>query len=196
MNAPNRRTWVSQIWVSHPPSNLVSGSFPNDDVRREYLLGILLPELNKLEFPSTGAKWGYLIKTERDPDFVPSDIICWPDTREHFDVLTDSGSTWIDDGVMTNPEWMIGFTDSTPPLPNPDPVPPIPDPINDLQQQINELKAVIEANRLRMEAINSKFVGESENLNVHKPLPLYVGTGVGRLFGINIPVVVESKPKI
>jgi hypothetical protein len=196
MNAPNRSQWIEQIWISHPPTSLVNGLFPNDDVRREYLLGILLPELNKLEFSSTGLRWGYLIKTERDPDFVPSDVIVWPDTREHFDVLRGQpdGPSWQVLGVMQNPEWIIGFTDSTPPVPPLPTDPPVPP--NDFQQQIDALKAVVEANRLRMEAINSRFDSESLNLNVHKPLPDYIGTGVGRLFGINIPVVVESKPKV
>jgi hypothetical protein len=194
MEAPNRSEWVNNIWATKPPSTLIGGSFPNDDVRREYLLGVLLPELNKLEFQATGLRWGYLIKVERDPDFIPSDIICWPDTRVHYDVLTNSGPAWQDDGPMQD-VWAIGFTDSTPPVP---PVPPDPPPA-DLQVQINHLTAMIDANRLRMEAINSRFDFESNTVNVHKPLPDYegIGEGQGKIFGIKFPVAVTvtSRPK-
>lgn len=120
MNAPNREIEVHQIWNSHPPINLDGSpftAFADDDVRRIYLLAVLLPKLQKVD-----SDWGYLIKGS---DFIPSDIIVWHPTMEHFDVLTGNDVAWQPRGVVTNPDWRFGTLDSpaippivVPPTPN------------------------------------------------------------------------------
>lgn len=75
-----------------------------DQDHKRDLLGIIIRTLNT-DNPGDGNNWGFLKKTDQG-DFIPSDIIVWNPSREHFDVLTDTGPTWIADGVLTNPAWI------------------------------------------------------------------------------------------
>lgn len=75
----------------------------NEDHKRD-LLGVVIRELNR-QFPADGNNWGFLSKTDRDPDFTPADILMWNPTRDHIDVLSDTGPVWIPRGVPV-PEWI------------------------------------------------------------------------------------------
>jgi hypothetical protein len=64
--------------------------------------------------------------------------------------------------------------------------------VANLERELILVQQQAEQDRARMEAINARFDGESSDLNVHKPLPAYEGSG--RLFGF--PVTVISYPKV
>jgi len=73
----------------------------NDARRLTFLREILIPTLNRTD----GGKWGLLKKTNQG-DRIPCDVLVWRDTREHFDVLTGVGATWLAFGVLVNPAWV------------------------------------------------------------------------------------------
>lgn len=76
-----------------------------DEEHKRELLRLIVRELNSTN-PGDGNNWGLLTKTERDPDFIPADILVWKPTLEHLDVLTDTGATWINNGPIVNPAWV------------------------------------------------------------------------------------------
>ena len=90
MSAPDRSSEVATIVGAHKA--LLDG---NEDHRRQVLV-FICDELNSDDH----GQWGVLSKDDRDPPFIPSDIIVWRQSREHFDVLTDSGPTWIPRGPI------------------------------------------------------------------------------------------------
>jgi len=119
--APDRSDIVRAIFEQIPPPGWDEQPFfTNDDVRREYLLQTLIPELNK-RTPQDQGKWGGLIK---NGTFVPSDIVVWQDTREHWDVLTNTGPSWGYDGVIDgNWSWLQVLATGGGLPPEPEPIP-------------------------------------------------------------------------
>lgn len=188
MNAPDRSAWVMEIWKNYPPVMLVNGAFPSDEERRVYLLDVLLPRLRGREPYGT---WGCLIKTDQN-DKIPADIAVWKDTKEHFDVLTDTGPIWKPHGPAKK-AWIFGDVSTIPYgdewKPPPPPDPPAVDLMGRLEALEFEVKLLKEnkADKSRVEAINKRFADESENFNVHYPLPDYVGSRFG--------ITITSKPK-
>jgi hypothetical protein len=60
----------------------------------------LCGDLNGLD----GGRWGLLLKNDGR---IPADILVWRPTREHFDVLSDFGPAWQNDGVIAdNWNWL------------------------------------------------------------------------------------------
>lgn len=121
MIAPNRAADVRRLCIGHtdafgPPDAT------NDARRLDFLRTWLIPALNLLD----GGKWGCLRKNDMGGK-IPCDVIVWQDTREHFDVLTGTGPTWIPHGVLSNPAWVWEpvTVSPEPPLPAP-PAPPGP----------------------------------------------------------------------
>lgn len=76
-------------------------------------------------------------------------------------------------------------------IPEPPEPPANPPPSDNLTTRVAQLEAQVLANANRVEAINARFDTESRLLNVHKPLPDYVGTF--SIFGYR--VTVTSRPK-
>lgn len=185
MNAPNREAEVVKIWDTAFPQG---HTFSGDDERRVFLLDTLIPELNKLD----EGQWGSLIKTDRTPPFIPSDIVVWQDSREHFDVLTDHGPAWQPDGVMDNPSWVwgaVGTRTSTgtepDPLPSTSPTPPV-----DLTGIVDQLKNLT----LMTEALIQYIIGTTTTthqtlagitLQQHKSLR-------GKVFGVNVTLTPDA----
>lgn len=103
---PNRKDEVRDL-VSHYRA-LLDGS----DDKGRVVTGLMCNDLNRLD----GGQWGMLIKNDRNPPFVPYDILVWKPTREHFDVLSGVNPMWIDDGVI-RPEWgwLVCPTSAEPP---------------------------------------------------------------------------------
>lgn len=144
--------------------------------------------------------------TSGEPGYADGYIIHVP-TGYGADILKDAGNT---NGPAWQPEteeaernlksWKDPLFDPAVMSGEP-PTPPGPEPPNhdELEQRVTDLEAAVtilatqaEQDRARMEAINTRFDGESSDLNVHKPLPPYEGSG--RLFGF--PVTVISYPKV
>ena len=82
MSAPDRSREVKDIFNSNPPA-----PFASDEVRQEYLLSVLLPQLQKME---RLGEWGFLVKTEQNGK-IPGDIIVWKATMEHH----FRGTAWV-----------------------------------------------------------------------------------------------------
>lgn len=129
MSAPNRAQEIVNIFSS---KNLQF--ITNDEERFEKNLKVIVAELNKID----GGKWGFLKKNDQGGK-IPTDIICWKDTMEIFDVLlgTTGGPSWDAKGIVDNPNWVWEpYVPPTPkPNPNPEPEPgpiPIPIPIGEL----------------------------------------------------------------
>lgn len=101
MNAPDRRIEVRQIWET-----TFNRSFVDENERRNYLLTVLIPALNRME---TQGEWGALLKTDRQPPpgTIPADTIVWKETMEHFDALTDTGPYWKAHGPVTHSKWIF-----------------------------------------------------------------------------------------
>lgn len=128
MTAPDRSTEVADYLRLLASSGQVTLPFATDDRRRVVLFKII----NYLNVNFDGGKWGALVKNDRTPPFIPTDIIVWQDTREHFDILTDGGPMWGANGVIDNPEWQwqeapnAGPIPGPVPQPSPTPIPPAP----------------------------------------------------------------------
>jgi hypothetical protein len=137
MSAPDRSSEVAAIVAQHMQL------FTGDDGRRE-LVKILCRELNRQD----GGNWGQLVKHDQG-DKITADILVWKPTREHFDVLTDTGPFWGANGVLSNPAWEWLAVDD---VPNPGPIVPTPgtpdesDPppfLEDLTKAVTELAAEV-----------------------------------------------------
>lgn len=116
--------------------------FASDDRRRIVLFKII----NYLNVNFDGGKWGALVKNDRTPPFIPTDIIVWRDTREHFDILTDGGPMWGANGVIDNPEWQWQEAPNAGPIPGPVPQPeptpaPTPGPTPSHDPMLDEIHA-------------------------------------------------------
>lgn len=178
MNAPNRLSTIEQVWNETYPNG---HTFPNDDERRVFLLETLLPVLSALE-----PQWGYLLKTDRNPPFIPSDIIMWKDTKEHFDVLTGTGPAWQPDGVMENPLWLWVGGGSTNPNP-PGPTPPSETPSGSTIQQLITIQELVRGLQGQVKALTEYTISVDtaivEALNrLDKQPPAYVG----KVFGVTV----------
>lgn len=118
-SAPDRRGEVAGIARAHPEM------FGSDETRRDGLK-IIVCGLNQ----DDGGNWGRLVKNDQGGK-IPADIIVWRPTREHFDVLTDSGPNWGPAGVLENLAWQWSPVDcgaAAPPPPVVTPPPPAPPP--------------------------------------------------------------------
>lgn len=185
MNAPNREAEVVKIWDTAFPQG---HTFSGDDERRVFLLDTLIPELNKLD----EGQWGSLIKTDRTPPFIPSDIVVWQDSREHFDVLTDHGPAWQPDGVMDNPSWVWGAVPLSPSgePSTPPPAPTTPTPPVDLTGIVDQLKNLTQM----MKALIQYQVETTETTHItlanislqqHRSLR-------GKVFGVNVTLTPDA----
>jgi hypothetical protein len=159
--APNHSDLVARIFETHPPPGWdTQPFFTDDDVRREYLLSTMIPELNKVD-----GRWGALVKNDRTPPFIPSDIIVWQDTREHWDILTNTGPAWQYDGeIQGSWEWMqvLPVGGGLPP----DPPPPIvipPDEMKAMFQVIYDHVVGIETQCSRIEEQTNRILDKLEH---------------------------------
>src|SRR3990167_7390150 len=129
MSAPNRAAEVSQITMEK-----ATLPFPSEEARREFLVGVLIPDLNQVD----SGKWSHLVKMDQGGK-IPADIIVWVDTMEHIDVLTDQGPMWHNHGVVSNPEGVAGPVAGHPlPTPLPSTPPTTMDPSN-IQAQLDNI---------------------------------------------------------
>jgi len=117
----------------------------NFDVTRRLLIPIICEEACNLDGPES---WKLLYRMDREDDDprkgrLSSDIIIIAETKRHFDVLTDKGPAWSDNGIITNPKWELSSWKSEqsfktissipipilipPIIPVPQPLPPIVD---------------------------------------------------------------------
>jgi hypothetical protein len=96
---PNRSSEVAAI--VNIPENLESLD-GTDEGKRE-LARLVARELNAT-IPADGNNWGLLIKNDRTPPFIVTDIIVWLPTGQHADILTDTGPTWVEHPPIP-PEW-------------------------------------------------------------------------------------------
>lgn len=144
---------------SNEVRNLVTGKYAGmlngDENRRREVLGLVCGDLNLID----GGKWGFLIKSDRNPPFIPSDILVWQPTREHVDVLTDNGPAWIvHEAIPAQWNWQICPAAAPTPTPGPLPAPTTPpvssiDPLlKDLQQRMIDLQRSQDENEARAEA--------------------------------------------
>lgn len=125
MSAPDRAVETAAIVNQH------RDLFGSDD-RRRGILFYICAELNAAEGDTL---WGVLEKGDQG-NFIPSDVIVYRATMEHFDVLQGApdGPSWQPKGVIQNPTWRWtratvdlfapGTAPTTPP-PEP-PAPPAP----------------------------------------------------------------------
>lgn len=113
---PNRTAEAQLVADAHP--NLWTGS----DNKRQ-LTGMICTTLNRID----GGMWGLMSKDERNPPYVPEDVLMWRPTRAHIDVLSDSGAVpWIvHTETPTTWSWISCGAPSDPPVPIPGPIDPI-----------------------------------------------------------------------
>lgn len=161
-----------QIVQNHP------GILNGTDEKRLDLLRIIVRELNT----SDSGNWGLLQKNDQGGK-IPADIIVWRPTREHFDVLTDTGATWIDDGILINLAWQwleVGGVSPEPnptPQPEPQPIPPSVD-LSAITQLLNSVIALQQELREKLTQMDSLFqqVDEkTEKLRDFNPHSCYRG---------------------
>jgi hypothetical protein len=122
MNAPDRASEVRLIVNAH------ADLFGSDN-RRRGILYYVCAGLGLLD----SEQWGVLVKGDQG-GFIPSDIIVWRPTMEHFDILIGDppGPAWQPKGVVSNPAWTwqrattMLFEPGTGPTPAPDPPLPVP----------------------------------------------------------------------
>lgn len=122
--------------------------FDGTDDRRRTILGLLCADIT----PQDGDLWGMLIKHDRNPPFIPVDILVWQPTLEHVDVLTENGPAWIPHPPIP-PQWAWLPCPSGPP---PTPVPPLlPQPVGDVLAEVRAAKTIAEqARELAAEAVS------------------------------------------
>lgn len=117
--APERKADAARIIEAH------RDLFGSDEGRLK-ILAYVCAGLNARD----GGNWGLLQKNDQGGK-IPADIIVWRPTREHFDVLTDAGATWIEKGPVPSEAWVWieapRVEDAPPPNPDP-PNPPAPPP--------------------------------------------------------------------
>lgn len=92
---PNRADAVKAIVADHP-------IFPANDDEKRKLTAVIALRLNQ----QFGDRWKMLKRLDRGGR-ISGDIIVWPDTREHFDVLTDHGAMWKNHGIVMDPDWVF-----------------------------------------------------------------------------------------
>lgn len=96
---PNRSTEVASLVTGK-----YAGQLNGQEDRRREVLSQVCGDLNLID----GGRWGLLIKSDRNPPFIPSDILVWAPTREHVDVLTDSGPAWIvHEAIPSQWNWQV-----------------------------------------------------------------------------------------
>lgn len=109
MAAPRRSDLVKLVLARHAHAVRVSKDELED--RRRQFLPVIIAEMPVSE----RGNWGLLLKTDKNPDFIPSDILVWRPTMEHIDVT--SADTMPDDTRVIVPTWInhgvIGKTDGT-----------------------------------------------------------------------------------
>lgn len=124
MDITNRSAEVA-AWVN-AHRNLFTG---DAESKTRALLVPLAQHLNTIEGRDV---WGLLVKTDRNPEFIPHDILNWRDTGEHVDVFTgpDSGRAedvqpvWGYNPSPNNPQWVWQSVEAgEPALPNEGPLP-------------------------------------------------------------------------
>ena len=182
---PNRTAEAQLVADAHP--NLWTGS----DNKRQ-LTGMICTALNRLD----GGQWGLMSKDDRNPPFVPEDIIMWRPTRAHIDVMSDSGTVpWIVH-TETPSAWTWVSCGSTPTEPTPVPIPGPTDPnlgtllqqtLNQFRQEFHEETVRAEAERVKAEAFRQAVGNEYKKFGIFVAkyvLPLVGGVLGGKyLFG-------------
>lgn len=109
MNAPNRDSLARAAFDSYAglKSNIPVGDL---DVAKIACLRYIAAEINAVP----PANFGLLVKTDQGGK-IPSDIVVWSDTMEHFDLLSDRETSpgiweivyagWNSKGFITNGAW-------------------------------------------------------------------------------------------
>lgn len=133
---PDRRDQVAAL-VTGKYASLLDGS---DEKGRE-VTRLVCGDLNLLD----GGQWGLLIKNDRNPPFIPYDVLVWAPTREHIDMLSGRTPLWINNGPLPSPNWnWLACPPGIPTVPGPiiTPPPPLPqgiDPVVPLAIEIQRL---------------------------------------------------------
>lgn len=141
--APNRRAEAQLVADAHP--ELWQGA---DNKRR--LTTLICTVLNRQD----NDMWGLLSKDDRNPPYVPEDILMWRPTRVHVDVASDSGRVpWI---VHENTPSVWSWVSCGAQLPTPGPgVPDVPAPdlsLRLLQETLNHFRQEFHEETVKAEA--------------------------------------------
>lgn len=121
--APDRREEVRGLVQKYRP--MLTG----DDDKGRIVTGLMCNDLNVFD----GGLWGMLIKNDRNPPFVPYDVLVWKPTLEHFDVLSGVNPEWINDGpIREGWAWLVCPLAEAPPPPVVVVPPPVTQPPLDL----------------------------------------------------------------
>jgi hypothetical protein len=112
MSAPNRAAETAAVINAHPE---FMGQ--GDEVRAK-VLPYICDALNRLD----NGQWGLL---QKDTGVIPSDIIVYKDTREHFDVIrgVPPWPYWEHKGIIQDNWKWIAAPAVSKPEPNPEPNP-------------------------------------------------------------------------
>lgn len=103
MDAPYRGLEVERLVRAHSEifkdgaGKPIDQDDPRLDDSRRAFLPVICATLNAID----GGEWGLCSKDDQGGK-IPSDIIVWRPTREHFDVLTGTGPSWQPRGIMPN----------------------------------------------------------------------------------------------
>lgn len=148
--APNREDEVKQLVARYRP--MLDGS----DDKGRVVTGLVCNDLNRLD----AGQWGMLIKNDRNPPFVPYDILVWRPTKEHFDVLSGLNSNWQNAGVIPiSWDWLACPASSPDTTPPPVVTPPPP------QAESNVLPVVLDLQRLANAIYAFDVAHEAAELN-------------------------------
>ena len=162
MNAPDRSAQVREIVARHPET--FQGPLEERDSQKKRLLFRICRELNIQDPIFKG--WGVLQKLDQGGK-IPADILVWQQTREHFDILSDTGALWIPMGVLINPAW-VWFSAEVPEPPPPPPPPPVVEDEN-IRLLLDAVTRLAESQEILIRMV--RMLGE----HPHPPAPSYVG---------------------
>jgi hypothetical protein len=151
MSAPTRKAEVAAIAARYPQAF----GPPDDtvDARRRLLIPIIARELNQID----GGQWALVNRLDREdddprPGRLTADVIAWKPTKEHFDVLTGNGPTWIPYGVITDPDWRLEHEDNWPSWDAVTPPPPTQPPIDaDVHAKLDSILAALATIKARQD---------------------------------------------
>lgn len=211
MSAPYRKAEVAAIAARYPQA------FGHGDPARRLLLPVLARGLNAIE---GSAQWWLLNRLDREdddprPGRLAADILVWGPTKEHFDVLTDTGPMWASRGIVTNPRWHLEDPNAWPswddnmPLPAP-PAPddPLPDTI--LVRRVGLVEATVLAHAEQLREVRGAIAGATSlferllsrvELLENRPVPAFtlpelVAEGTtSRAFGHGHTVQLRVRPR-
>jgi hypothetical protein len=97
MSAPNRSDVVKRVVAENAHAVNVTEAELED--RRRRFLPVIIAAMPAEDRP----QWGVLLKTDKHPNVIPSDILVWRPTMEHIDCLTADDASG--GGMVIVPLW-------------------------------------------------------------------------------------------